>query len=364
MKIKAAVLHQFGRPLQVEEVDLEEPREKEVLVKMVATGVCHTDLETAYGNLPAPLPIVLGHEGSGIVEKVGEGITDLKPGDQVVLTGGAACGRCRQCLTGQPVLCEVFRPLRFGGTLPKGERRHSKNGKSLNHYFLQSSFAEYAVVPENAAVRIRNDAPLEKIGFLGCGVITGLGAVFNYGVKINSSVAVFGCGTLGLSAVMAARLVGVGKIIAVDTLAYKLKLAGELGASDMVNATEENATECVNQLTSGGADYNIVAVGNAEVMTRIISAAPPGSTVIILGAPPKGACFSVEATSLLRGKRIIGSSLGSGRPSLDIPNYVNLFMAGKLPLDKLVSTTYPLNEINDALKALEEGEAIKAVINF
>ncbi|TET41385.1 MAG: NAD(P)-dependent alcohol dehydrogenase [Dehalococcoidia bacterium] len=365
MKIKAAVLFEMGQPLTVEEVDLGGPNEGEVLVKMVGTGLCHTDLSSAKGDLPVPTPIVLGHEGAGIVADVGRGVTRVKAGDHVVLTGAASCGRCRFCVTGKPVLCEVFQPLRFNGTLPGGQRRLSRNRQKLNHYFLQSSFAEYAVVPQEVAIKVRADAPLEKVGFLGCGGVTGLSSViYSAQVKAGSSVAIFGCGTVGLCALMAARLVGAGRIITVDVLDNKLNLAHDLGATETVNAAKENALDRINTLTSGGADYYFLAMDKADVMAQVIDALPLGGTCILLGAPHSGTRFSLNVGELLREKTVRGSSMGSGRASLDIPLYVDLFMSGRLPLDKLITRTYPLTEINSAMKSLEYGKVVKAVITF
>jgi len=365
MKMKAAILFEPNTPLRVEEVELEGPQEGEVLIKLVGTGLCHTDVETAKGNLPALPPIVLGHEGAGIVEQVGTGVTTIKPGDHVVLTGGASCGECRHCVMGRPILCETFRNLNFNGTLPQGQRRLSKNGQKLNHYFLQSSFAEYSVAPQEAAIKVGEDAPLDIVGFLGCGGITGLNSViYAAQVKMGSSVAVYGCGTVGLCALMMAKLVGAGKIIAVDVRQSKLKLAEELGATDTINIAGGNASEQVKKLTFGGADYSFVAVGDVDVMAQVIGNLRPGGTCILLGAPPKGARMNIEPLSLLSEKTIKGSSMGSGRPSLDIPLYVDLFMEGRLPLDKLVTRRYPLAEINTAFEALEAGEVVKAVIVF
>jgi len=365
MKIKAAILYELNTPLKVEEVELDGPKEGEVLVKLVGTCVCHTDISVAQGHLPAPTPIVLGHEGAGIVEQLGPQVSTLKPGDHVVLTGVASCGKCRNCVKGLRVMCEVFRPSLFQGILPGGQRRLSKDGQQLNHFFMQSSFAEYAVVPQEAAIKVRPDAPLQKLGLLGCGALTGIGSVINKAkVEVGASVAIFGCGGVGLSALMAARLVGAGKIIAVDTLDYKLKMAKELGASETINASRENVVERINQLTGGGADYTFVAVGSADVIVQAFDAIRPGGKCILAGATPVGTKVSLDALTLMREKTIMGCTMGSSRPTLDIPNYVELYMDGRLPIDRLVTRSYPLAEINSAFAVLEEGQVIKPVIVF
>ena len=280
MKIKAAILYEFQAPLNVEEVDLEPPQEGEVLVKLAGVGVCHADLDISKGSFPISMPVVLGHEGAGIVEQVGAGVTTVKPGDHVVLTGAASCGKCRNCVSGIPSLCEVFGPLLFKGTLPRGQKRLSKNGQDLNHIFMQSSFAEYAVVPQEAAIKVREDAPLDTIGFLGCGGMTGIGSVVNTArVEAGASVVIFGCGGVGMSALIAARLVGAGKLIAVDALDYKLSVAEELGASHTINATSENLVRHIKQITEGGADYAFAAVGRADAIAQAFDAVRPGENV-------------------------------------------------------------------------------------
>jgi S-(hydroxymethyl)glutathione dehydrogenase/alcohol dehydrogenase len=358
-KIRAAILYQPRTPLKIEEVDLEEPREGEVRVKIAAVGLCHTDLHAIQGDLPAPMPVVLGHEGAGIVDEVGSGVTTLQPGDHVILAP-ASCGRCRQCVTGMPVLCEVFRPLLFQGTLLGGQRRLKKNGKELNHFCLQSSFAEYAVVNQEGAIKIRHDAPLDKLTFLACGASTGIGSVINIArVGAGESVAIFGCGGLGLSAIMAAKLVGAGKIIGVDMLGNKLEAARDLGASHVINSSKEDAVARIIELTEGGADYSFEFVGDEDVVPQAVNAVRPGGKCIIAGATH--GTLKIEARAL-GSRTLIGSRLGFIRPAFDIPRYVGLYMEGNLPLDRLVTRTYSLNEINDAIDDLEKGKVLRGVI--
>ncbi|MBI4295776.1 MAG: alcohol dehydrogenase catalytic domain-containing protein [Chloroflexi bacterium] len=365
MKIKAAILWGFKQPLKVEDVELDAPGQGEVLVKLVGAGVCHTDLSVAEGVYRAPVPIVLGHEGAGIVERTGRGVTTLKRGDHVILTGAASCGKCPACMKGKPTLCEVFSPALFGGILPGGHKRLHKNGQPLNHFFAQSSFAEYAVVPQEAAIKIRDDAPLETLGPLGCSGITGLGSVLNAAqVKIGSSVAVFGCGGVGMSAIMGARLAGATKIIAIDLLPRRLKLAGELGATHTINVAKRSPVAQIKRLTGGGADYAIVAVRSAAAIRQAIECIPSGGRVIIVGGAPQGTTVDLAAIGILAEKTIRGVLMGSGQAAFDIPHYVDLFMDGRLPLDRIVTHRYPLNEINEAFKASHGGEAIKPVIMF
>jgi Zn-dependent alcohol dehydrogenase len=364
MKMKAAVLYQPGRPLVVEEVEIDEPGENEVMVKLVGTGVCHTDLGVQEKGLL--MPMVLGHEGAGIVHKVGSGVDSLRTGDHVVLTGAGNCGRCQACRRGSPVMCEIYRPFYFNGYLP-GKHLRLRNGKGqpIYHFFMQSSFAEYAVVPADCAIRVREDAPLDTIGVLGCGAMTGLGAVINkLRPEVGSSIAVFGCGGVGMSSIMGASLCGAGTIIAVDVLDSKLEAAAGFGATHFVNSARENVVARVRQLTGGGADYSVMAVGNADVVPLAFDCLRFGGTCVVVGGPPDGGRASVDLLSLIREKKLVGSSMGSGWSSRNISTWVDLFMQGRLPLDKLVSRRYPLAEINEAFEALAGGKVIKPLVTF
>lgn len=360
MRMKAAVLHEAGAPLLVEEVQLEAPREGEVLVKLVGTGVCHTDVAAA--KRQAVLPIILGHEGAGIVQEVGPGVKSPKPGDHVVLTGAAACGKCRSCAVGRPSLCEVFRPLYFNGMLPGGRRLRTLKGEEINHFFLQSSFAQYATVPQEVAIKVRDDAPLDVVGILGCGALTGLGSVINNAKpETGAVIAVFGCGGVGLSAVMGARLCGASKIIAIDVLDSKLETARALGATHTVNSKLASPNAQIRQLADRGADYSIVAVGAPGVFDEAFRATRFGGKCVVISTPGS---VTVDGGQLVQEKMVVGCSMGSGRPALDIPMYVDFFMNGRLPLDRLVTGRYPLEKINEAFRAQEEGGAIKPMIVF
>lgn len=358
-KIKAAILYETNTPLQIEEVDLDQPQEGEIRVKVMAVGLCHTDLHALEGDIPVPMPTVLGHEGAGIVDEIGKGVTTMKPGDHVILSFGF-CGKCRQCVAGMPILCEVFWPLLFQGTLLRGQRRLSKDGQALNHFCLQSSFAEYVVVNQETAITIRKDAPFDKVVSLACGASTGIGSVINVAkLEAGASVAIFGCGGLGLNAILAARMVGALKIIAVDILENKLDAAKDLGANDVINASKEDPVKRIVELTGSGADYTFEFVGNVNVITQAIQSVRLGGKTISVGAVPGQ--IRIEALDLLS-KTIIFPMMGFIKPTIDIPRYVDLYMEGKLPLDKIISSKYGLKDINSAVEAIKNGEIVKAVI--
>lgn len=363
--MKAAVLYEVGQPLRVENVTLGEPEANEVLVKLVATGVCHTDLANIKGDAPAPLPIVLGHEGAGIVEKVGPGVTSLQPGDHVIMMVAYSCGKCSYCVSGRLTRCTEMLGYNMMGTLPSGAKRLRKGDQELSHFFCQSSFAEYAVVHERTAVKIREDAPLDVVCLLGCGTSTGIGAVLNTaGLRAGESIAIFGCGGVGLSAVMAAKLAGAGKLVAVDTLDSKLEKAKELGADYVVNATKEDPQQRITEIIGGGADYAIECIGNVNVIAQAFSSINIGGKCVVVGMAPVTDMLTLAPYEFLMGKTMVGCVQGDIRASIDIPRYVDLYMAGKLPIDKLISRYYGVGEINEAFRALEKGEVIRSVIRF
>jgi alcohol dehydrogenase len=360
MKIRAAIQFESSAPLKVEEVELESPGVGEVMVRLAVTGVCHTDVGAAKGNVK--LPIVLGHEGAGIVHEVGREVDDLKPGDHVVMTAAAGCGKCRYCQSGQHAMCEVYGPHYSSGRLPGGRRLRSLSGAEINHFFLQSSFAEYCTVPASTAVKVRPDAPFESIAALGCGALTGLGSVINNArPRAGSSIVVIGCGGVGLSAVMAARLAGAAPIIAVDLADAKLVVAKAVGATHTINARSEKTLEQIGELTGGGADFAILCVNAQEAFNQAFKSIRLGGTLVVNAAPYP---VSVDAMALISEKHIHGCRQGSGNARVDIPHYVDLFMDGRLPLDKLLSGRYPLSAINDAFTAQEKGSAIKPLIVF
>jgi len=365
MKIKAAVLYQYNEPLVVDVVDLDPPQAGEALVKLVGCGLCHTDLSAAQGAAQVPTPAVLGHEGAGIVQQIGPGVTRVSPGDHVVLTGSASCGQCRYCVRGIPSLCDKFRPVKFTGVLPGNQRRLSKDGQALSHFFVQSAFAEYAVVPQEAAIKIREDAPLDIVGILGCSALTGISSVINSArVEAGTDVAVIGCGGVGLSSIMGARLVGAGNIIAVDIRDSQLEMARELGATHSINARRENVIRRIKEITDGGADYTFWGTDNTDALVQSIIALRPGGTCILMAGVPAGTTISFDRLALYDEKTIRGCRSGTARASIDIPVYVNLFMDGRLPIDRLVTHRYRFDEINTALQGLQAGEIVKSVIVF
>lgn len=365
MQIKAALLYEPNTPLSIEEVTLDEPRQNEALVRMVATGLCHTDLHVMKGDIPNALPVVLGHEGAGVVEKIGPGVTTLQPGDHVLLLALYTCGTCRYCAAGQPALCPESLTHQIMGDMPSGGKRLRKGDQELNHFYSQGSFAEYAVIHERQAVKIRNEAPLEIACILGCGVTTGLGAIINRsGMRPGDNVVVYGCGGVGLGSVMAAKLAGAGKLIAVDTLDSKLEKARELGADHVINASRENPQEKILEITGIGADISVESIGKIPVMTQAFSSIHNGGTCVIVGIAPVTDMLSIAPFELLLGKKLIGSVFGNVRPSIDIPMYIDLYMAGKLPIDKLITRYYTLDEVNEGYEAMEKGEIIRSAIRF
>ena len=365
--MRAAVLREIGQPLTVEDVELADPGPGEVTVRIVASGVCHSDWNVITGATPNPLPAVLGHEGAGVVEAVGEGVTAVAEGDHVILSWLPSCGECFYCVQGRDSLCEHAMEGMFEGTLPSGALRLSRNGTPLYHYSFLSTFAERCIVPEECCIRIRADAPLEVAALVGCAVMTGVGAAINRArVEPGSTVAVFGAGGVGLSVVLGAVLAGARDIVAVDPVAYKRELARELGATRVVDPRSEDSAAVLRELTDGrGADYTFDSAGYPGVVTQAYESTRRGGTVVCIGIPPVGAEASLPGPSLPRDEKIVtGSFYGSCRPHVDMPLLLDLFMDGRLPLDKLVSRTYELDAVNDAFAAMNNGEVARAVLKL
>lgn len=365
--MKAAILEAPATELLVEEIDCQGPRAGEVLVRIAASGVCHSDLNVVHGTQTSPLPVVLGHEGAGIVEAVGPNVTRVKVGDHVVLSWVPYCGQCVYCLSGHPNLCSVAYAAMAQGTLLDGTSRLSRCGKPIYHYSFISSFAEYTVVPEAGCVVIRPDLPLDKAALVGCAVMTGVGAALNTArVQPGSTVAVVGAGGVGLNVMQGAQLAGAVSIIAVDINPTKLALARMFGATHTINAAEADAVTAVRALTGGiGADFSFEAVGNPRTMRQCWEMARPGGTVVMVGISPEGSELSLPANRVVREeRRLMGSFYGSARPHIDMPMILELYMAGKLKLDELVTHRFPLEQINRAVHSLESGEAIRPVIMY
>lgn len=363
MHMQAAVLWEPGTPVEIADVELDPPREGEALVKIAACGVCASDLHVVDGDLPEPLPIVLGHEASGVVVEAGPGVERLQPGDHVVLALVPSCGECAACRAGRRNFCELGGRMSATGTLADGTGRLSVDGARLHHFNSVSSFAEYAVVPESVAVPIRRDVPLDVAALVGCSALTGYGGVVNTaGVEAGASVAVWGCGGVGLNAVQAARLAGAETIVAVDTRPEKLALARRIGATHAVPA--EGALEAVLELTGGGADYGFEAIGAESTIQAAWAGVRPGGTVVVLGLMPKGSTLTIDPWGFINEKTLKGCFLGSARIDVDIPRLVDLYHEGKLELDGLVSRRLQLAELPDAFESLRAGEAVRQLVVF
>jgi S-(hydroxymethyl)glutathione dehydrogenase / alcohol dehydrogenase len=362
--MRAAVLHEHRRPFVIEELDLAPPGPAEVEVRLQASGVCRSDWNTVTGDTPSPLPAVLGHEGAGVVERVGPGVSAVEAGDHVVLSWLPSCGRCARCTSGRLTLCEVAGPALLAGTLLDGTTRLSLDGRPVHHYSFLSTFAERTVVPEASCVRIRADAPFPVAALVGCAVTTGVGAVLNRArVTAGSSVVVVGAGGVGLSAILAARLAGASTVVAVDPAAPRRALALELGATHAVDPAD--AAVAVGDLTHGGADYAIESSGATGAVPAAYAAVRRGGTLVCVGIPPEGATVELPGASLVRDEKVVtGSLYGSCRPHTDMPMLLDLFMSGRLPLDRLVGATYPLEEIDRAFAELRDGAGVRTVIDL
>jgi S-(hydroxymethyl)glutathione dehydrogenase/alcohol dehydrogenase len=364
MKTRAAVLYQPNTPMVIEELDIDDPHEGEVLVKVAAAGVCHSDYHVMKGEWSSPMPVVLGHEGAGVVERVGTGVKNVKAGDHVVLNFRPNCGWCPHCVRGRPVLClgsETPRTEMFsGGT------RISRNGEAVHLFARTSCFSEYAVVQESGAVPIRHDMPLTRAALIGCSVMTGVGAVTNTArVEPGSKVVVLGCGGVGLNCVQGAVLAGADQIVAVDILQGKLDYAREFGATDLVNASNQDPVAVVQELTGGGADYAFVAVGHSETIRQAYESICPGGVTVVVGMAPEDDEVTINALSLPRNEKVLmGSYYGSARPWIDLPRLVDLYMSKRLRVDELVTRTYTLDEINVAYDALAQGDVARSIIDF
>jgi len=363
--MKAAVYYRPHEPLSVEEVELLGPQAHEATVRIAAAGVCRSDLHFIDGLLPHPAPAVLGHEGAGVVEVVGEGVTYVQPGDHVILSFIPTCGQCSYCIVGRPNLCTAGNRAAARGTLLDGTTRLRKDGETVYHMSCTACFAERAVVPESCVVKIGEEMPLDRAALIGCGVMTGVGAAINTAkVQPGSTVAVIGCGGVGLNVIQGAALAGAAKIIAVDIVDYKLELAQQFGATHVINSAKDDALATVRNLSPGGADYTFEVIGRPETMRLAYDAVRRGGMAVVVGLAPAGAEVSIPAGSLLQEKVLTGSSYGGTRARVDMPKLVDLYLAGKLKLDELISRRYPLEEINEAFEAMRAGEVARSIIQF
>lgn len=374
MKTRAAVLRNVGapmpfaesRPLRIEEVELDPPGRDEVLVKIAAAGLCHSDLSVINGNRPRPMPMAIGHEAAGIVADVGAGVTDLMPGDHVVMVFMPSCGHCQPCSQGRPALCEPGATANGKGELLSGAIRLHQNGAPLHHHLGCSAFADYAVVSRRSLVQIDKDIPLPVAALFGCAVLTGVGAVVNTArVQAGESVAVVGLGGVGLAAVLGARAAGAARIIAVDLAPEKRALALELGATGIVDGSAPDAIDQVKALTQGGADFVFEFAGSARALENAYRMTRRGGTTVTAGLPSPDAVLPVNIVSLVAEERTVkGSYIGTCVPVRDVPRYVELYKAGRLPVDRLMSGRIPLDDINAGFDRLHEGSVVRLVVEF
>ncbi|MGB3199483.1 MAG: S-(hydroxymethyl)glutathione dehydrogenase/class III alcohol dehydrogenase [Nodosilinea sp.] len=369
MDVKAAIAHGPGQPLTVETVQLEGPREGEVLVEIKATGICHTDAYTLSGKDPEGLfPAVLGHEGAGVVAEVGPGVTSLKPGDHVIPLYVPECRQCEYCLSFKTNLCQAIRSTQGRGLMPDGTSRFSLGGEPLFHYMGTSTFSNYTVVPEIALAKIRPDAPFEKVCYIGCGVTTGIGAVINTAkVEPGANVVVFGLGGIGLNVIQGCRLVGANKIIGVDINPSKKELAQKFGMTHFVNPKEieGDLVPYLVELTGGGADYSFECVGNVNLMRQALECCHKGWGVsVIVGVAAAGEEISTRPFQLVTGREWKGTAFGGARGRTDVPKIVDWYMDGKINIDDLITHVMPLDEINTAFDLMHRGESIRSVVTF
>jgi S-(hydroxymethyl)glutathione dehydrogenase/alcohol dehydrogenase len=369
MKTRAAVAWKANSPLVIEEIDLQGPQHGEVLVRMVATGVCHTDLFTLSGDDPEGIfPTILGHEGGGIVEEIGTGVTTLKVGDHVIPLYTPECGVCKFCLSGKTNLCQAIRATQGKGLMPDGTTRFSKNGTPIFHYMGTSTFSEYTVVPEIALAKINKAAPLEKVCLLGCGITTGIGAVLNTAkVEPGSTVAIFGLGGIGLSCVQGAVMAKAGRIIVIDINEDKFEMAKLLGATDFINPKKYDAPvqDVIVELTDGGVDYSFECIGNVHLMRQALECCHKGwGESVIIGVAGAGQEISTRPFQLVTGRVWRGSAFGGVKGRTELPGYVERYMAGEIKIDEMITFTMPLEEINTAFDYMHDGKSIRSVVIF
>lgn len=354
--MKAAVLYEPNAPLSVEELEIEAPHEGEVLLDIVGAGVCHSDYHYIDGHVkPRQIPWVLGHEGAGVVREVGPGVTSVAPGDKIILSLDAMCGYCRTCSNGRPALCETYPAVPVS--------RMTRHGKPVYH--VRPTFVEQSIVLADACVKVPDDTPLKKACLISCGVITGIGAVVNRAkVETGATIAVFGCGGVGLNVIQGGVLASAGKIIAVDTVPYKLELAEQMGATHCVNAAKEDPVTRINEITGGGADYAFEVVGFPAVVRQAIESVRTTGTAVVVGVQPTGQDVAVDGWHLLQDRTLMGAFHGAARARVDFLWILDLYNQGKIKLDELISRYRPLDEINDAFDDMNQGRVARTVLVF
>ena len=369
IKSRAAVAFAAKEPLQIVEVDVEPPKAGEVLVRIVATGVCHTDAFTLSGDDPEGIfPAILGHEGGGIVEAVGEGVTSLEVGDHVIPLYTAECRECKFCKSGKTNLCQAVRATQGKGLMPDGTTRFSYQGKPIYHYMGTSTFSEVTVLPEISVAKIRRDAPLDKVCLLGCGVTTGIGAVLNTAkVEAGATVAIFGLGGIGLAAIIGATMAKASRIIVIDINPAKFEIAKQLGATDFVNPKdyEKPIQDVIVEMTDGGVDYSFECIGNVKLMRAALECCHKGwGESTIIGVAGAGQEISTRPFQLVTGRVWRGSAFGGVKGRTELPSYVNKAQKGEIPLDVFITHNMPLEDINEAFDLMHEGKSIRTVIHF
>ena len=368
MQVRAAVAFEARRPLEIAEIELAGPKAGEVLVRLAATGVCHTDAYTLSGRDPEGLfPAVLGHEGAGVVEEVGPGVGSVAPGDHVIPLYIPECRECRYCVSGRTNLCVKLRATQGRGVMPDGTSRLSLGGKTIHHYMGTSTFAECTVLPEIALAKIRKDAPLDKVCLLGCAVTTGIGAVLHTArVEPGSSVAVFGLGGVGLSVVQGAVMAGAERIIAIDTNPKKFELARQFGATEFLNPKEiADVAQAVVDRTDGGVDYSFECVGNVDLMGQALACTQRGwGQSIIIGVAGAGEEIHARPFLLVTGRSWRGSAFGGTKGRTQLPRFVDRYMSGRIRLDEMVNAVLPLERINGAFDLMHQGDVIRSVIRY
>ena len=369
MKTRAAVAWEAGQPLQIESIDIDGPKEGEVLIRVVATGVCHTDAYTLSGADPEGLfPSILGHEGGAIVEEVGAGVTELKAGDHVIPLYTAECGSCKFCTSGKTNLCSSVRETQGRGVMPDGTSRFSANGKQIHHYMGTSTFSEYTVLPEVSVAKVNPAAPLEKVCLLGCGITTGIGAVLNTAkVEPGATVAVFGLGGIGLSVIQGAVMAGAQRIIGIDLNPRKFEMARAMGATDCVNPADHGIPiqEVIVDMTDGGVDYSFECIGNVGVMRAALECCHKGwGESVIIGVAGSGEEISTRPFQLVTGRVWRGSAFGGVKGRSELPGYVDRYMAGEIKIDEMITHTMGLEQINEAFDLMHEGKSIRSVVHF
>ncbi len=359
--MKAAIFHGVKEPLTIEDIEIDAPKAREIVVRTVASGVCHSDLHFVEGLYPHPSPAVLGHEAAGIVEAVGELVTYVKPGDHVIACLSVFCGHCDQCMSGHPSLCANPETKRAPGEAP----RLSQKGEPVHQFINISSYAEKMLLHENAVVKIREDMPLDRAALIGCGVTTGVGAVLNTArIEAGSSVVVFGAGGVGLAAIQGARIAGARMIIAVDVVESKLATAKELGATHIVDASSHDPVAAIRDITGGGVDYSFEAIGLKIAAEQAFNCLRSGGTATVIGLIPVGQKVELDGYQFLSEKKIQGSTMGSNRFRIDMPRYIDFYLQGRLKLDEMITRRGKLEDVNEAFRAMKAGEVARTVLMF